>query len=139
MDLAKYRALFLEEATDHLAEMSRALLSLEKNPEDGEALDLAFRMAHSIKGMAGTLEYDAITEFSHVLEDRMSTWRSAGRVPIPEGMAVMFRGFEGLERMVAVLHETGAPPPADPEALAAVAAPSGAVAAAESDGLKKKL
>jgi two-component system chemotaxis sensor kinase CheA len=150
LDLAKYRALFLEEATDHLAEMSRALLCLEKDPGDGEAIDLAFRMAHSIKGMAGSLGYDAITEFSHVLEDRMSTWREAGRVPVPEGIALMFNGLEGLERMVTVVRETGEPPPSDAAALAALADPSSEAAlsaeaapseeaAGESAGLKRKL
>ena len=34
MDLTKYRKLFLEDATEHLAEMSRSLLGLEKNASD---------------------------------------------------------------------------------------------------------
>ena len=55
MDLEKYRALFLEEATEHLAEMSTALLVLEKSPRDTEAIGVVFRMAHSIKGMATML------------------------------------------------------------------------------------
>jgi chemotaxis protein histidine kinase CheA len=38
VDLAKYRVLFLEEATEHLAEMSRACLELEKEPANGEAI-----------------------------------------------------------------------------------------------------
>jgi two-component system, chemotaxis family, sensor kinase CheA len=54
VDLAKYRALFLEEASEHLAEMSRACLALEKDPANGEAIDLVFRTAHSIKGMAAS-------------------------------------------------------------------------------------
>ncbi len=67
MDLAKYRTLFLEEATEHLGEMSRALLVLEKDAASTDAIDLVFRMAHSIKGMAASLGYDAISEISHSL------------------------------------------------------------------------
>ena len=115
MDLAKYRALFLEEATDHLSEMSRALLVLEKQPSETEAIDEVFRMAHSIKGMAGSLGYDAITELSHKLEDRMDTYRAAGAIEAGEGIAVLFRGLDGLERMVAVVAETGEGPEPDPE------------------------
>ncbi len=37
LDMAKYRRIFLEEATDHLAEISRALLDLEKEMSSGEA------------------------------------------------------------------------------------------------------
>ena len=57
MDLAKYRTLFLEEAGEHLAEMSRALLVLEKDPASTESIDLVFRMAHSTKSMAASLGY----------------------------------------------------------------------------------
>lgn len=137
MDLAKYRNLFLEEATEHLAEMSHALLSLEKNPNDGEAIDLVFRMAHSIKGMAGSLGYDSITEIAHKLEDRMAGYRAAGRVEAGEGIAILFRGLEGLERMVEVVRESGEPPPPDPE-LANVLSPAGDGNAA-SEASKKKL
>jgi two-component system chemotaxis sensor kinase CheA len=127
VDLVKYRNLFLEEATEHLAEMSRALLTLEKTPDDGEAIDLVFRMAHSIKGMAGSLAYDSITEIAHKLEDRMDAYRSAGRVDVKEGIAILFRGLDGLERMVEVVRETGEPPPQDSE-LADSLSPDGASA-----------
>jgi len=121
VDLAKYRALFLEEATEHLAEMSRSLLALEKDASDREAIDTAFRMAHSIKGMAGSLGYDSITELSHALEDRMDVCRREGRVPAGEqGFGPLFRGLEGLERQVAIVRETGEAPAADDALLASV-------------------
>jgi len=117
VDLAKYRALFLEEATEHLAEMSRACLALEKDPANGESIDLVFRLAHSIKGMAASLEYDPVTQLAHRLEDRMSSFRAQGRVDVPEGMLLLFRGLEGLERMVAALRAEGECPAADPALL----------------------
>jgi two-component system chemotaxis sensor kinase CheA len=129
VDLAKYRNLFLEEATEHLAEMSRALLTLEKTPDDGEAIDLVFRMAHSIKGMAGSLGYDSITEISHKLEDRMDAYRSAGRIDAVEGIAILFRGLDGLERMVKVVRDTGEPPPPDSELANALSPGDGSAAA----------
>jgi two-component system chemotaxis sensor kinase CheA len=135
VDLAKYRNLFLEEATEHLAEMSHALLTLEKNPDDGEAIDLLFRMAHSIKGMAGSLGYDSITEIAHKLEDRMDTYRAAGRIEVVEGIAILFRGVDGLERMVDVVRDTGEPPPPDSE-LANALSP-GATSAAAPNALEE--
>lgn len=135
MDLAKYRKLFLEEASDHLAEMSRALLGLEKDPTDGEAIDEMFRMAHSIKGMAGSLGYDAVTELAHKLEDRMERIRAEGRVePGERGVALLFKGLEGLEAMVARLRETGEPPSPDLQLVAMLAAPAGALAAPHEGG-----
>jgi len=126
--MAKYRDVFLEEATDHLAEMSRALLDLEKDPRRVEAIDVLFRMAHSIKGMAASLEYASIAEVAHLLEDRMQEIRSAARLGGPEDLALLFRGLEGLECMVAVVRETGEPPPPDPELAAALSAASAAEA-----------
>jgi len=129
VDLAKYRNLFLEEATEHLAEMSRALLTLEKHPDNGEAIDLVFRMAHSIKGMAGSLGYGSITEIAHKLEDRMDAYRAAGRIDVVEGIGILFRGLDGLERMVEVVRETAESPPPDSE-LANALSPESASAQA---------
>jgi two-component system chemotaxis sensor kinase CheA len=120
--MTKYRNVFLEEATEHLAEMSRALLDLEKDPSRTDAIDLLFRMAHSIKGMAASLDYESITEVAHRFEDRMQEIRSAGRVEGPAGLALLFRGLEGLEAMVAVVRESGEAPSPDPELASALAA-----------------
>lgn len=113
MDLAKYRTIFIEESTENFAEMSSALLELEKNPASVESIDVVFRMAHSIKGMAGSLGYDSITELSHLLEDRMQTIRAEGRVGAGEELSLLFRGLTSLEAMVEVVKETGELPPPD--------------------------
>ncbi|GAG51167.1 unnamed protein product, partial [marine sediment metagenome] len=73
MDLTKYRALFLEEGTEHLAEMSRSLLELEKDPAARVAIETVFRMVHSMKSMAASLEYESIARLAHRLEDRMES------------------------------------------------------------------
>lgn len=144
--MAKYRDLFLEEATEHLSEMSRALLELEKDTASGESIDVLFRMAHSIKSMAASLGYDSISEISHVLEDRMQDARTAGIISGPDDLALLFRGMEGLERMVAVVRETGEGPPPDADlhhALGAASSPGvpgpDPVSAAQDTGKKKAL
>jgi two-component system chemotaxis sensor kinase CheA len=110
LDLAKYRALFVEDATEHLAEMSRALLDLEKDPGRGEDIDRVFRMAHSIKGMAASLAYEAIAEAAHELEDRMQEIRSRGGIEAGGEMTLLFEGLAELETMVGAVRETGEPP-----------------------------
>ena len=122
--MAKYRVVFLEEATEHLEDMSRALLDLEREPGRGDAIDLVFRMAHSIKGMAASLGYDPITEVAHRLEDRMQDVRAAGRVE-PDDLALLFKGLEGLEAMLAAVRDTGQAPPPDPWLAHALSAPVG--------------
>ncbi|MFT5443221.1 MAG: two-component system chemotaxis sensor kinase CheA [Myxococcota bacterium] len=121
--MAKYRALFLEEATEHLAEIGRALFDLEKDPASAESIDVIFRMAHSIKSMAASVGYDSVTEVSHALEDRMETVRSDGRVPPGDALSVLFRGLEGLEMLVETVRETGEPPPTLPDLVALLSEP----------------
>ncbi len=122
--MAKYRALFLEEATEHLSEISSALLDLEKETTNQDAIDLIFRMAHSIKGMAASLSYDAIAEVSHRLEDRMQNIRAEGRVSGVDELALLFRCVECIETMVKAVRD-GEVPAADPEIVQFLDAPAG--------------
>ena len=136
LDMAKYRAVFVEEATEHLADISRALLELEKDAGRTDAIDQVFRMAHSIKGMAASLEYPAVIELAHRLEDRMQAIRSAGRVPGGDELSLLFRGLAGLEHMVALVRDTAQSPPAEPELVRALRTPL-AAAGFEPDSKKK--
>jgi two-component system chemotaxis sensor kinase CheA len=113
VDLAKYRAIFVEESGEHFAEISAALLELEKVPACVEAIDVVFRMAHSIKGMAASLDYAEITELSHRLEDRMQAIREAGHVRPGRELSLLFRGLSALEAMVEALKEEREGPPLD--------------------------
>lgn len=122
LDFAKYRTLFLEEADEHLQQISSALLELEKDPCAAEPIDLAFRMAHSIKSMAATLEYTSVTEVAHALEDRMEGVRRAGGLSGGDEMAPLFRGLEGLEAMVAAIRDTGESPAPNPGLVEALRA-----------------
>lgn len=118
MDLEKYRNLFLEEGSEHLAEMSRALLALEKDPASEEALEVIFRMAHSIKSMAASLGYDSISEVSHRLEDHMDRVRTQGSVSGSREMMILFRGLEALEQMLGQVRDTGECSETDPDLIA---------------------
>jgi len=121
LDPVKYRSLFLEEATEHLSEMSGALMRLEKVPGDADAIDLLFRMVHSVKGMAASLGYNALSELAHHLEDRLGAYRARGEVD-REGLPLLFRGLERLEAMVEHVRQSGDGPAPDPELVAVRAA-----------------
>lgn len=122
MDLAKYRNIFLQESADHLGELSGGLLTLEKNPSNGEALDLVFRMVHSIKGMAASLDFRGCAELAHQMEDRLGGYRERGCVDDAEGLPLLFRGLSRLESMVEEVR-SGAMPSPDAELAKALAAP----------------
>jgi hypothetical protein len=52
----------------------------------------------------------------------MAEWRAQGRVDTPDGMLLLFRGLEGLERTIGVVQATGECPPPDVELLDRLAA-----------------
>lgn len=124
LDMAKYRRIFLEESADHLGQISRALLDLEKERGGAEAIDTIFRMAHSIKSMAASLGYDTVADLSHRMEDRMEGLRTAGRVRGHEEISILFKSLEALEAMVAAIDAEQEPAPAPADLLDALAAPA---------------
>jgi two-component system chemotaxis sensor kinase CheA len=121
LDMAKYRLIFLEESTDHLGEISRALFDLEKEMASVDAIDTLFRMAHSIKSMAASLGYDSIADLAHRVEDRMEGVRAEGGVRSQDELALLFRSLEALEAMVAAVARDEEPPVAADELLARLA------------------
>jgi len=97
------------------------VLTLEHNPCDAEALNSVFRGFHTIKGMAGFLDQDAIREVAHEVETILDLARN-GALPITA--AVIDRILESKDYLNRCLTEletmlqTGKPPaPAENAAL----------------------
>lgn len=71
MDLSKYVDLFLSEGREHVAELNGALIELDRAPSSVDAIAVAFRAAHSIKGMAAAMGYGTVTERANSLESSL--------------------------------------------------------------------
>ncbi|MCP4003517.1 MAG: hypothetical protein GY725_04925 [bacterium] len=142
MNLDKYRTLFVDEATEHLGEMGRAAALLGQGAPDTDAdgaIDTLFRMAHSIKGMAASMEFSDIAELSHSLEDRMEPFRSGAALDSEE-LQLISEVIAALEAMMGGVEE-GISPDADPELLERLRAPverKTAKRSAASNRVKKK-
>jgi two-component system chemotaxis sensor kinase CheA len=77
VDMSRYLALFVGESTEHLDALARELVRLEEEGADRTAaLDAAFRHAHSVKGMAASMGFEATARLSHRLEDIIDAGRS---------------------------------------------------------------
>lgn len=101
MDMAKYRELFVSESGEYLRSMGEAILALESDPGNREQIDALFRLAHSIKGMAASMEYHAIAELAHRMEDLMDHVRN-GKFPFSPPIAdLLLEGVDILESMLA--------------------------------------
>jgi len=98
MDREKYRAMYLVEAAEHLQAMSDILLRLDSKPESRQEIDALFREAHSIKGMAATMEYEETARLAHRLEDDLDVCRKRGSISAAE-IDQMLAGVDLLEAL----------------------------------------
>ena len=68
-------ATFLAEAEEIFSRMEGSLVALEANPTDGQILHALFRDAHTLKGSASLVEFDAVRDLAHDLEDVLERLR----------------------------------------------------------------
>lgn len=68
-DNSQYLDIFFEETDETLVQLNDLVLTFEQNPEDMVVLNEIFRAAHTLKGMAGTMGFNAMTEVTHQLEN----------------------------------------------------------------------
>jgi two-component system, chemotaxis family, sensor kinase CheA len=67
---------FHAEALDHLAQIEAALLQLENNPTDTEAISSIFRSFHTIKGVSGFLQLTPMNTLTHEVESLLDLVRN---------------------------------------------------------------
>lgn len=106
MDLADFDrhavfASFLAESEEGLDLMEQALLQMESNPSEPEVLHNIFRVAHSLKGNAASLELNQLAGFAHVVEDLLEIFRGQKAVPSPELISLLLKAVDELRCMVA--------------------------------------
>jgi two-component system chemotaxis sensor kinase CheA len=85
LDLGEALQTFFAESRGLLQDMEEALLRLENEPDDAEAINAVFRAAHTIKGSSGLFGLDAIVAFTHKAENLLDRVRN-GEVPLKEGL-----------------------------------------------------
>ena len=66
---------FVAESGDLISDAEEALLTLETDPEDGDAIGTVFRAFHTVKGVSAFLELNAISEMAHLAESLLSRVR----------------------------------------------------------------
>ncbi|HEY1758120.1 MAG TPA: chemotaxis protein CheA [Bryobacteraceae bacterium] len=67
---------FIMESREHLSGIESQLLALEQDPRNAEAVNTIFRGFHTIKGLAGFLEFPAIQRFAHEVETLLDLARN---------------------------------------------------------------
>lgn len=95
-ELTKYKETFLTEAKEHLGAMNKALLKLEKKPDNLEIVSDIFREAHTLKSMAAAMEYNKSSLLCHAIEDVLDTLRRK-KIRLGDCVDALFESFDTLE------------------------------------------
>ncbi len=139
-DLGENRELLTEfhhEASDHLLQIEAAVLALERQPDDPEALNSIFRSFHTIKGNAGFLGLAPMHALAHEIESLLDLARKRRLRLNPTIVTSILRGRDALlalNRQIEAALEDGRQPEAavavggliaEVRSLAAGASPAG--------------
>ncbi|MDL1970009.1 MAG: chemotaxis protein CheA [Candidatus Desulfofervidaceae bacterium] len=91
---------FISETREHLSSIELNILSLEQNPEDKEVINTIFRPFHTIKGVSGFLNLEAINKLSHATESMLDAARN-GQFSINEqAIDVILEAVDLIKAMV---------------------------------------
>ena len=116
-DLEQFYQIFFEEAGELLAEMETRLLKLDILSPDPEDLNAIFRVAHSIKGGAGTFGFTDMTELTHVLESLLDKLRKDELKLRAEMVDTFLRAGDVLKNQLDGHRGTGSADPAEVDAV----------------------
>jgi len=106
MDMSQYYDLFISEAREHVKKIAELTVHLETVPADRPTVDALFRSAHSIKGMAASMGFGAITELAHKMEDLLDKVRHG--LPVDSSLFdLLLSGSDHLLAMIADLENGG--------------------------------
>ena len=107
MDMSKYLEIFIDESKEHLQTMNEILLILEGDVENLSHLGEIFRIAHTLKGMSGTMGFTKVADLTHKMENVLDLVRN-GVLKVDSNIVdILFECFDALEEYIENLEKTG--------------------------------
>ena len=100
MDVSQYAELFLAESHEHLGMINQQLLEWERAPGMVEPIDGIFRSVHTIKGMAATMGYTAVSNLAHHTENLLDGLRTGEKKAAEDTIELLFRAADALEHAI---------------------------------------
>ncbi|NLV35174.1 MAG: chemotaxis protein CheA [Clostridiaceae bacterium] len=107
MDMNQYLEIFIEETKEHLQSLNQCLLQMEKDPEDTLMLNEIFRVAHTLKGMSGTMGFTRMARLTHDMEDVLQSLRNNEIKTSPNLIDLLFKCLDALDEYNSSIVDTG--------------------------------
>lgn len=92
---------FMEESEDEIRELESGLIRLEEDKEDEDTINRVFRAAHTIKGSAGLVGFDSVSNYTHTLENILDRIRKKDLTITKKLISTMLASVDFLKRMIA--------------------------------------
>jgi len=92
---------FMEESEDEIRELESGLIRLEEDKDDEDTINRVFRAAHTIKGSAGLVGFDSVSNYTHTLENILDRIRKKDLVITKKLISTMLSSVDFLKRMIA--------------------------------------
>ncbi len=92
---------FMEESEDEIRELEAGLIRLEEDREDEDTINRVFRAAHTIKGSAGLVGFDDISNFTHTIENILDRIRKKDLPITSKLISTLLSSVDILKRMIA--------------------------------------
>lgn len=102
-----YHFMYWEETKAQIANIEAEVLMIEAIGFELESIHHMFRMAHSIKGSAVTMEYKELALLAHELESLFTVIRDGKLVFTDEITQMILEGVDGLKRLLEQAVRTG--------------------------------
>lgn len=102
----EYRAIYIQEADELLQQMNKYLLIFENDYNNIEAINSIFRFAHTMKSMSASMNYTAIANLSHRMEDLLEEIRQKRIKTSERIIEILFNTFDNLDKMISDIHES---------------------------------
>jgi chemosensory pili system protein ChpA (sensor histidine kinase/response regulator) len=105
--LGSARDIFFAEADDHLVILEAGLLQLEEDDpglKKPELIDKLFRSAHTLKGAAGLLKFNSISEISHELENLLESFKANTLEITPQLLDAMLSALDTMRNLLQMTH-----------------------------------
>jgi two-component system chemotaxis sensor kinase CheA len=98
IDMGELKTDFLQEAKEYIELLNQNFIRLEGG--DSDALDEIFRVAHTLKGMAGFMGYKNLEDLCHKLESLLGEIRE-GRIQVSEDLVdLLLLGVDKISEIV---------------------------------------
>ncbi len=109
IDMEQFHQVFFEESFEGIDVMEAELLVLQPGIPDSEVINKIFRVAHSIKGGAGTFGFQQLADFTHILETLLDEIRNGDRQVEEKYVTLLLKSGDILKHWLQMMQAGDAP------------------------------